>query len=417
MFIYSTWKRKFITYFFKPIPFFLIGLGTQIISILHRPSSHVSDSPDAFCNFYISKFNFFFIHLDCDAQYFLLDSQNPMRMIHNQSPLDDRPLFTYLVYIISNALEMIGIPAGPITYLGADGIPQTYNLLNYVLFIVINATILLVSMYFVSKVLFTSKELNSSYSKVLLLTSILIVSQNPVTREFFWTPHSQLFNILIPCLLFYMTQPEYVVTKGRYRLVMFSLSTALLMYPTFFIVLPIFFFKTLRTLGKRYALMISLCLIPKFLWPIILNTLGGSYTDNPIVHGRRFIWILDALRSKALIEVSNTKFLDFLNSLPLLWVVITLIVTCIGAINFAVFRRSGSEQKAGYNRDSLFMLGIYFVAIILNGQYGARFTTGVVILLCLIVLKEATHIKLLFKYWWALYCCLVFVNIWFWVSN
>ena len=417
MIIHSNWKRKLNSYLFKPLPLLLFGLGTQIISILHKPSRHISDSTEAFCNFYITKFQILNVHLDCDAQYFLLDSQSPSRIIQNQSPLEDRPLFTYLVYIGSKVLQFIGIPAGPITYLGDDGVPQTYNLLNYALFVGINATILIFSMYLVWKVIFTKRVITNTHSKIFLSAALVTIAQNPINREFFWTPHSQLFNILIPCLLFYMTQPEYVVTKKKYLLLLISISAALLMYPTFFIILPFFFIKTLRSLGKRYAIMISVCLIPKFLWPMILNTLGGSYTDNPIIQGRRFIWIIDSIRSKTLIEVSNSKMLDFLHSLPLLWVVITLIITSIGAINFSVSRKSGFVQKAQYGRDSLIALGIYSAGIILNGQYGPRFTTGIVILLCLIILKEASRIRPPFKYWWILYYCLIFANFGFWVSN
>lgn len=395
----------------------VFGFGTQIISILHQPNSRISDSDNPFCNFYISKFNIFHVHLDCDAQYFLLDSQNPMRIINNQTPLQDRPLHTFLVFVTAKVLELVGVPAGPITYLGDDGIPQTYNLLNYALFIGINIIILFVAMTLVLKVILAKDISRTKYTTTIVIISLVLLVQNPITREFFWTPHSQLFNILIPSLLFYIAQQDFVINKKNYLVLMFSISICLLVYPTFFIVLPIFFIKTYRSLGGIRAFLISICLIPKLLWPFILNLLGGHYTDWPLTYHRRFIWISDAFGSGTLWKEASSNLLKFLNSLPFSWTVIFLLLFSLGTYIFFSqdsFSRSNLIQR---NRDLVLSLGIYSVGIILNGAYGPRFTTGITILFSLIVLQNAMQVRKNAGYWWIPYLALFVLNSWYWLSN
>lgn len=395
----------------------VFGLGTQIISILLPPSRQISDSNNAFCNFYINKLHFFHVHLDCDAQYFLLDSQSPMRIINNQTPLQDRPLHTFLVFITSKALNIVGLPAGPINYLGEDGIPQTYNLLNYGVFIAFNAIILLASVVLVLKAMSSGGSFKGNHSKLIAATAFFLVVQNPVLREFFWTPHSKLFNILIPSLLFFLVQSEFVVTKRNYLVIMLLISTTLLMYPTFSIILPIFFLKTFRSLGIIRAIFIFSSLIPKLLWPLILNTFGGHYVDWPLTNHRRFIWIKDAYESNTLLEKTSDNLSAFLHSLPVTWTLILLILVVIGTYTLVTSISVASFKHKLDIQDSVMVLGIYSFGIVLNGEYGARFTTGITLLFGLIILKMAGKAEKIPRYWWIPFIAIISLNSWFWISN
>lgn len=398
------------------LPFLLFGFITQIVSILHSPSRTISNSPYAFCNYYITKLQIFHVHIDCDAQYFLLDSQDPMRTLNGQSPLLDRPLHSFIVFMLSKVFSLVGIPGGPITYLGEDGIPQTYYLLNYGIFIGLNAIILFASMFLVLKVMLVSRIAENKYSKLILLATIVMIAQNPISREFFWTPHSQIFNIFIPCLIFYLVQENFVVSKRSYLVLMVLISTLLLIYPTFFVVIPIFFIKTLRSLGKTKAMLISIATLPKLLWPSILSLLGGNYYDIAIQSNRRFLWVIDSFESKSLIKDFAHNGSSFLHSLPGLWVLVTMIVVALGLLGLNTQFAQGGFLKSQYFRDSALAFGIYFSAIALMGEYFPRFSTGPVILMSLIILKEAAVIEKFGRYRVVLFLALISVNSWFWVS-
>lgn len=402
---------------FTFLPFYIFAFATQVVSILHKPNSSISDSKFAFCNYYITKLKYFNVHIDCDAQYFLLDSQNPMRIINDQSPIQDRPLHAFIVYVITKFLELFGIPASPISYSGEDGIPQTYNLLNYGVYILLNLVILFISVQLVLKVLLPKRTTQEVYLKVVALTALLLVVQNAILREFFWTPHSQLFNILIPCLIFYLAQPEFVITKKILIKLLPILSLSLLIYPIFFIVLPIVFIKTYRTMGKFPTLLAVFVVIPKLIWPFILGLFGGHYNDTPVSGHRRFIWILDAIKSDTLLSSFNQNAQLFFRSLPGLWVVIVIVLTCIGFVNLVILQSFKNKLRQTYFRDSIIALIIYWLGIALNGEYGPRFTTGLVILFGLIILNEVTNLKLIQKFWWLPYALILAANLYYWISN
>jgi len=395
----------------------LFSLLTQIFSILHSKSTSISGTSAAFCNYYITKLNIFNVHIDCDSQYFLLDSQNPMRLFDDQTPLQDRPLHTFLVFIISKVFGFVGIPSGSTTYLGEDNIPQTYNILNYGIFIAINALILIAAVLIVLRVMLNGGSIHRRYLKVSVFLAILLIAQNPINREYFWTPHSQIFNLLIPVILFYFVQKDFILNKRRFYIILFLISLSLLAYPTFTILLPVFFLITWKSLGKLYAVLIAVSLIPKLLWPVVLNALGGHYVDWPVVGHRRFVWILDSFKAKSLVRDLETNLSAFMHSLPWLWVLITLFVLIIGIHYSTSLRHTLARPTRSDLTSSAVAFFTYLFGMILNGEYGPRFTVGVVLLLSLLVLNEVSALTTKLKYSYIAYSGMFLANCWFWLAN
>ena len=180
---------------------------------------------------------------------------------------------------------------------------------------------------------------------------------------------------------------------------------------------PIFFIKTLRSLGKVPAVLIFLSLVPKFLWPLILNMNGGHYVDWPLTYHRRFIWIKDAIESDTLVKEMSKNWFAFLHSLPITWTVILLILVALGAYSLMSSPSIGNLTRVQEIRDSALVLGIYSAGIVLNGENGPRFTTGITLLFGLIILKNAGKAKSVPRYWWIPYLVIFSLNSWYWVSN
>lgn len=394
----------------------LFSLFTQIITLLHKPDPSISDSSFEFCNYYINKFRILNVHIDCDAQYFLLDAQNPMRILDDLSPIQDRPLHAVLVYFIAKILTLFGVPEFPITYLGEDGIPETYNLLHYTIYIGLNALILFISIILVLRVLvlFLNKK---DFTKTLTLPIFLTVGilvQNPITFEFFWTAHSQLFNILIPALIFYFLHEDYIFTKLKLWGTVLLLSVLLLMYPTFFIVLPVIYLKAVQQLGGKTIPIVTLAILPKILWPSLLGLLGGNYNDTPVEGHRRFIWIIDSIKDNTFPSTLLNKLDLFIHSIPLLWAFILIAYIALGvwALKFnSGFLRGVSRQ---YAQNSFIAFSIYFLGIALNGEYGPRFTIGVLILAVLLITKEVLRAATPGKFT-ALWTLILGINLVSWI--
>ena len=401
--------------FFAILPYLSFGAFTQVISLLLSPIKYVSDSRDPFCNYYITKFRVFHAHIDCDAQYFLLDSQDPMRLVSNSTPLQDRPLHSFTVFVISKVFSFFGAPVGPITYVGQDSIPQTYFLLNYVIFIFINLAILMASLYIALKALNIRFGTSKSLRRLSFIFATILVTQNPITREFFWTPHSQLFNILIPCLLFYMIQPDVVITKQRYWMLWITISMSLLIYPSPYTLLPIFFVKTYRDLGKKYCVLIFASLLPKLTWPFVLNVMGGEYIDWPVRYYRRFVWIFDSIKTGSLPQDLVTNLSKFIKSLPISWSAMILSLIVIAILSVLKLRNWKEDFSRYYLTDCVIVLGIYASGIMLQGGYGPRFTTSLVVLIGLMVMNllEARILKK--GYIKALMALVVALNVIYWL--
>lgn len=412
----SFFKIKIPPFMRSITPFVLFGLMTQVVSILQKPKLQISDSTDAFCNFYITKFRIFNVHLDCDAQYFLLDSQDPLRILRNQTPLQDRPLYTFVVYVFSKILNVFGIPSGPITYLGEDGIPQTYFVLNYGIFIALNSMTLLVSMCLALSALKRNSSFTKTHTTVLTLLAVLLISQNPISREFFWTPHSQIFNILIPCLLFFIAQREFLLTKRRFYLYLLLVGIGSLIYSSFYLILPILFLKAYRTFGIVRGSLVLICLAPRLVWPFVLSIFGGNYSDVPIKEYRRFIWVKDAYDAGNLPETLGRNLIDFSHSLPVAWALITLILIVMNLYYALSLSKTMKGFKGKINGDLMLVLGVYLLGIVFNGQYGARFTSGLIILFGLITLNVGSQLVKAQKFWWAPLGFILMINSYYWLS-
>ena len=396
------------------LPFLIFGLVTQIVTTLHKPDPNISSSPLAFCNYYINRFRYFNIHIDCDAQYFLLDSQNPSRLLSYESPLQDRPLHTFVVYVISKVLEFFGIPVGPIVYTGEDGVPQTYNLLNYLIFIGINGLILIASVALVLRVLLPKNNHVRRPQLIWSFLMVLILVQNPITREFFWTPHSQLFNILIPCLIFYLLQPSYVFTKRKLLLIILALASLTMMYPIFVLVLPIVYIKAYKVFGKISIVFVTFALVPKAIWPIVLELIGGSYHDHTVQSGRRFVWVLDSIKEKSIVQDFADNAQLFVHSLPGPWVAIFAVFSVLAIYTQTITKSLSKKVDGFYDRNSFFVLIIYLLAMYFNGQYAPRFTLGLVILYMLIITKKIIDLNLNRKWLWFFCAILILINLLDW---
>ena len=399
----------------KYSPFLMFGFLTQLFSILLPPNSNISGTNVAFCNYYINKWNILNVHIDCDSQYFLLDSQNPLRLLSSETPLQDRPLHILFVSLISRFLEFIGVPSGSITYLGEDSVSQTYNVLDYGVYIGTNVLILGISIFIVMRILLRSVNTKSTITRASMFLALAMIVQNPVNREFFWTPHSQIFNILIPAILFQFVQKDLILTTRRFWLYFGLFGALSLFYPTFSIVLPIFFVLSWRKLGKAYGFLSLFILLPRFLWPRIIELLGGDYVDWPVVGHRRFIWILDSYRKETLANDSADNLWKFLTSLPVHWLAITVLLVLLSIL---IHKQSRKGYHFSTNNDvSLAYLAVatYSVGLILNGEYGQRFTTGLVLLISFIVMNQAIQLNKQTK---PIILCLfgiIGLNCWHWV--
>ena len=114
-----------------------------------------------------------------------------------------------------------------------------------------------------------------------------LIRHYELTKTFFWTPGSQMFNILIPVYLFYLLQFAYSPVSDRFFIANVCAFIILLFSYAFFILLII----PLVLLGwKNYKLRIFVLAISVLIYayyPILLKLLGGTYYNFAIGYQKR----------------------------------------------------------------------------------------------------------------------------------
>ena len=317
--------------------------------------------------------------INCDSAVFMKDAQNPKRLFNGESVYQDRPLYALSNWLISTSLQEIGIPNKQIRIVGNSGVPTNYSELFYITYLAINFVTLLLAVFLLIrwlkiKGLITNTD---SFSTLITITTILIVVANELTKTFFWTPHSQMFNILLPIYSLYLNVNQEKLRKSSFfNLQVFFIAIGLFFYSLIGIAFIILLLSKYRTI--KYRLFSVLCgCAPWIAFPILIKLFGGNYQSLAIGHYREFIWVVDGVRNGDLIHVIKVNYSQFLGTFPL---IPTLLIS-LGGIVMMILRRRGvvTLEKVPI-RESLYLF-FYFFIFSLMGYYARRVTLGPMIYL------------------------------------
>lgn len=369
------------------IVYFLIALSTQLAQVIKPfPSSTVNH-----CNYRIELSSFAFVRLDCDAGYFLLDSQSPSRFLTTESPFLDRPLPALLVFLASQVLRLISIPPFPITYFGEDGIPQTYFALNYLLFVLLNSFYLLLAIYFSLKLLNEKVTLNDN-TVLLSLVITLSLAQNRISAEYFWTPHTIIMNITIPALLAYVTLTDNI--EKQFSRLYFLGFLLLFVYPTTILFLTLLIFRQKRGFSLKF-LLLALPTIVYLALPKFLELFGSENSNTLLTQHKRFLWLLPKNSTSSEVVLDDALF-DYVSRLVTtipLSLISTAAILCTLIFRSIWIDRTLLARFSLRNYSSRILLTVIFYGLFLigSGNLVPRQTIGIALFLIislLVILAE-----------------------------
>lgn len=156
-------------------------------------------------------------------------------------------------------------------------------------------------------------------------------------KERFWTPHTQMFNILAPVVG--MVLCRRVRTVGRLsscRLLQQGLLVGMLplFYGTFLAVLPAMLLALAWRIRGTRAAVLALALVlgflaPTVLWVLVVRWHGGVFYSAEVETYRQFVWLLDAWQHGWPVLVARAGIVTtrFLAALRLaLWFPLALLV-------------------------------------------------------------------------------------------
>lgn len=325
--------------------------------------------------------------INCDSAVFMKDAQNPNRFFDGRSVYQDRPFHALLAWSLGNFLKLIGIPNTTRLIEGNSGQITLYQSAFYLSYVLINFIILLVSVViavrYMRQVEFGAKL--KAPSNVVILT-VLIVATNELTKSFFWTPHSQMFNVLLPVLALFLLANRKKVNNFR---LFFGIACGLVLlmffYPLFGILFSILAFSGYSVFHKRVVLILfPLTLF--LLYPRTLELLGGSYTNHNILKFRQFVWLADAVKRDEFSERIGKNFELLLSTIPL----IPAFLIVISAFLILSIATKLGRKSSVVNLESLpylLFFILYLGTLYLMGYYSRRLTLGAFIFLEIYIVK------------------------------
>ncbi len=371
--------------------YFIIVLATTI-SFLFAPKPTSNKGPDSLCPVNYIKLNKYMgFSMNCDAIEYMGGSVAPGYLFNDKYSRQSRPLYLlsgsligYTIYFISSPFHSsINKWAG--SWFG-NQIPQdkvSLYLSHYAGLIFLNLLILVFSLLFFEKIIdrFTGSWKNGNWFKYSLM---LLLISNHITKTFFWTPHQQMFNTLLPLLCIWFFS-KYIIKQASLQkqlTLSFLLGLMLLFYGSFLLILPILiftiFYKTKFIEKKNLseslkpALFNSIVFIlPLLSWILILKISGIDFYSHETAYFREFLWIADAINDPKR-NFFNEVLVNFSIYIKTIGIVIFPIIFLM--LSYFISQNKNANAQLPYLKTFVFSLILLFVFFFFLGYYTDRLT-------------------------------------------
>ncbi|MGI8527258.1 MAG: hypothetical protein ACR2K5_13995 [Pseudolabrys sp.] len=152
--------------------------------------------------------------LNCDSPEFMWLARDLSGLLAKNSPRQARPGLIIAAAILQAPISLVVPYGGPPQPIG-QGTDDTAaivvsfenNLPAYLAYIALNIGALLMSFFLVRRIMecWPDRPVFDSTGALVVLSTGFLVVANDVTKAFVWSPHTQMFNILVPILSLYVT--------------------------------------------------------------------------------------------------------------------------------------------------------------------------------------------------------------------
>jgi hypothetical protein len=321
------------------------------------------------------------------------DAQDPSRVFEGNSVYQDRPAHSVLAWILATIMKFFGLPNQAREVVGTSGQTTVYESLYYASYLFINLVVVVVSVLLAMKCIFGSLNWSTiKAEKNLAATILLIVAANELTKTFFWTPHSQMFNILLPTLSLALLASRSKINSFRH-FISLNIITLLLMffYPFFGLIFGLLLFTGYSSLILRFVTIVLFSSV-YVIYPFILEFFGGKHRNFVVEEYRQYVWLLDSIRDNDLIPnlIGNLK--SFISTFP---IIPTIVLTALAILLLINTVKSQSYSKGKVWIDLvpyLLFVTLYLTALSLMGYYSRRLTLGPYIFLELLLIKFSIQV-------------------------
>lgn len=372
-------------FFAKRLYFKLLiyGLLVQFISLFRN---YPSDHP---CGKVLEINSVMSVLINCDSAIYMKDAQNPIRLFNGESVYQDRPLPTLLVAFISKLWHILHLPDYYREFQGNSGQIFTYSLITYVNFLVLNIVIFSLTCWLGIKSLEHLRHSLKVSSEIFISTAFILVtliSMNEISKTFFWTPGSQVLNLLLPIYAFYLTICSYSNFTTKFYSCQILAVTILLFSYAFFVILlvPLLLIK-----WGKFTYKLFLCFVPivaYLTYPFFIIQAGGVYNNFAVGYRRVYVWVIDAYQDDLLPGKISEFLFYFLKSIPMI-PFICLLIALIYSILVPKYTKLDFRHE-------LIIISVHIFLIAFYGYYSRRLTFPIIIILILVVIKLFLSLKI-----------------------
>lgn len=309
------------------------------------------------------------IVINCDSAQFMQDSQNPSRLLEAQTSYQDRPLYSLTARLLSNILTPI-VPQSR-EFHNAQHESIQFQYANFISFILLHSAVVLIGLFFLQRALpwlatVGQTDLKHFNNHTLLLYSLsTLIFLNDITKGFFWTPHTQVFNLFLISFSLYSVK-FFSGSNKRWQVGLWFIAagTLVFFYPLMVLLLVI---PTVINL-RKYLLLSVATLVPYLIYPQILENFGGTYRNPQTADFKQFVWLFEIDEAS---DVLN-RIDAFLHTFPKTLTICTLILAA-----FVTFKHR--KKLAVVDFSYFLFLFSYFSFLFLMGFYANRLTSSFVI--------------------------------------
>ena len=370
---------KYLTKLFSKrlyLKLIIFGLFIQIISLFR---SYPLDHP---CGRVLDINSVMGVLINCDSAVYMKDAQNPIRLVNGESVYQDRPIPTLLVAMLAKFWHFLNLPDYYREVQGNSGQIVTYSLVTYIIFLALSAAIFSMACYVGLKSLFRFQQKLNVPNEIFINTAfvfVIVVAMNEITKTFFWTPGSQMFNLLLPVYAFYLITYNYKDITYKFYFSQILIVSILLFSYAFFIILLVPLILAKWNKLRNRLLLCSVPIIAYLSYPFLLNQFGGTYNNFAVSYRRMYIWVIDAYKQDKFFEKISEFLGYFFESIPLLPTILILIA-------LTAFMLMQKNLHLDF-RNELLLIFVHILMISFYGYYSRRLTFPIVVLLLLVIIK------------------------------
>jgi hypothetical protein len=370
---------KYLTKLFSKrlyLKLIIFGLFIQIISLFR---SYPLDHP---CGRVLDINSVMSVLINCDSAVYMKDAQNPIRLVNGDSVYQDRPIPTLLVAMLAKFWHFLNLPDYYREVQGNSGQIVTYSLVTYIIFIALSAAIFSIACYIGLKSLFRFQQKLNIPAEIFISSSfifVIVIAMNEITKTFFWTPGSQMFNLLLPVYAFYLITYNYKDITYKFFFSQILIVSILLFSYAFFIILLVPLILAKWNKLRNRVLLCSVPIIAYLSYPFLLNQFGGTYNNFAVGYRRMYIWVIDAYKQDKFFEKISEFLGYFFESIPLLPTILIL-------ISLTAFMLMQKNLHLDF-RNELLLIFVHILMISFYGYYSRRLTFPIIILMLLVIIK------------------------------